>query len=76
MLDPKQIAEQSPEQDEQATWAYSLVGAVLHNHGDEIPTDHLKWLQGFLRARLSRPEFRLIAEAYGWQNSPRTPRDK
>jgi hypothetical protein len=65
-IDPKEIAGQTPEQDEAAGWAYSLVGVTLHHQGDEIPPEHLKWLQGFLRKRLSRQEFKLISETYGW----------
>lgn len=66
MTDPKKMAEQTPEQDAAAGWAYALVGVTLHTHSEEIPPEQLKWLKGFLRARLSRPEFKLIAETYGW----------
>ena len=48
------------------SWAYSLLGVTLHHHGDEIPQEQFKWLQGLVRDRLTRPEYKLLAEAYAW----------
>jgi hypothetical protein len=44
-----------------------LLGLVLRVHSREIPPEYLRWLKGFLRAHLSRPEYRLLSERYGWR---------
>ena len=43
-----------------------LMGFILRINSHDIPPDQLKWLQGFARKHLSRPEYRLVAESYGW----------
>ena len=44
-----------------------FLGFVLRIDSHDIPPEHLRWLQGFLRAHLSRPEYRFIAECHGWR---------
>jgi hypothetical protein len=51
---------------EPAAQADALVGIRLRLEQQDIPPAQLQWLKGFLQAHLSRVEYRLVAEAYGW----------
>jgi hypothetical protein len=52
-----------PTDEELAGW---LIAAVLSHHQAEIEPDKLAWLRCFLRERLSRPEYHVIAKEMGW----------
>jgi hypothetical protein len=57
----------TPEIREKFALSEALLGYVLRIDSHDIPPEHLRWLQGFLRAHLSRPQYRFIAECYGWR---------
>ena len=57
----------TPEMRVEVAQSDELLGFVLRINSHEIPPEHLRWLKGFLRAHLSRPEYRLFAERYGWR---------
>jgi hypothetical protein len=57
-----------PTDEQLAGW---LIVAVLTHHQTEIEPDKLSWLRGFLRQRLSRAEYRLIAKVMGWSRPRR-----
>jgi hypothetical protein len=46
--------------------AGNLIGAIIHSHRGEIDPAKLSWLKAFLRARVSRGQYRLIAHVMGW----------
>ena len=54
------------EDPESLKWADLLLGHVLRDNRADIPPEHMKWLRSFLRAKLSRSQYRLIGAGFGW----------
>lgn len=51
-------------------YADELVGFVLRDCHATIPLLHRQWLRQYLRANLSRAEYRLVGSGFGWLRTP------